>query len=139
MPARLLAAVDALLMDILRDALPEDVTVVEVLPADWAGDYPVVVACRLPGGAAVHPEFLDRALCQVDVYHDDRTGALELAGSCRTALYEAWKHQTVFPHGSVSQYSETAAPAALAIPNQPAGETFVTATYGLHISPPLVP
>lgn len=139
MPGRILADVDALLMEILRAALPPEVTVVEYLPADWAAEYPTVVACRLPAGGAVHPEFLDRALCQVDVYDDDRTAALNLAESCRTALYEAWKHQTPFPSGSVSDYGETAAPAALATANQPVGETFVPATYQLLISPPLIP
>ncbi len=135
MPGPIMADVDQLLRDILTTALPEEVTVVEYLPADWTDLYPIVVARKLPGGAAVAMGLLERALCQVDVYDDDKTDALNLAQSCRTALYEAWRTQMPYRHGSISDYSETAAPAVLPKPNQPAGETFVPATYQLHVCP----
>jgi len=130
-----LADADSLGMDILRAALGDDATVVEELPPDWVAEYPTVVGYRIPGGRAVHPEFLDRALYQVDVYHNDRGAALDLARRCRTALYEAWRSQTQFPHGSISDFDETSAPAVVWTPNQPAGERFVPATYQLHVCP----
>ena len=127
--------VDLLLHEILAAALDESVTVVEFLPPDYALRYPVVVATRT-SGAQVDIEFgFDRALCQVDVYDDNRTDALNLADQCRQALFYAWKYQTPFPHGSITSYGEQAAPAALVTANQPSGETFVPATYQLYVCP----
>ena len=132
--ARLLPDCDALLMEILRAALPA-ATVVEVMPPDWTKRYPLVRAYRF-GGASEHPLFLDRALVQVDVYDDDRTAALNLAEDARTALYQSWAAHRVYPHGSVAHFGESQAPVELRTANQPDGETRVNATYELHICPP---
>lgn len=138
MPGRLAADVDALGMDIIRDALATyevQVEVSEFLETAYVQNYPAVVGYRIPGGGAINLQFLDRALYQVDVYDDDPNRARDIAEWCRTAFFEAQLFGKRFPHGSISNYSETAAPAVVRYLGQPTGETFVPATYQLYICP----
>lgn len=129
--------VDALLMDILRPAVPDGVTVVEFLPTDYTDHYPIVRAFRPPSaGAAVDPRWLDLARAEVDVFDDDRTDAFHLALICRGALFDAWLSQRTYTNGSVSSYDESSAPAELRLPSAPQGQTRVQASYLLGICPP---
>jgi hypothetical protein len=135
-PRRLLADVDALLLDILIPALDlgED-HIGEQLAADYLNLLPFALAYRW-GGQAVHPEFLDTAVCDVHFYAADKTQALDLSETARTALYEAWQQQTAYDHGSIASYSEQAAPTVLRQAVQPDGITVVQATYRLGVCPP---
>lgn len=138
MPGRRLADVDKLGREIMLDALaafPVPVKVRDRQPAGYVLEYPTVIGYRIPGGGAVDPQFLDRALYQVDVYDDDEDRAREIAEWCRTALAEAAEFGTPFSNGSISSYSEQAGPAVLDTAGQPAGETFVPATYQLYVCP----
>jgi hypothetical protein len=137
MPGRLLADVDALLLDVLLPAtgLAEG-NVAEKLPADYVKRLPFVHAYRW-GGAAVHPRFLDQATVDVHVYAAGKTAGLDLAETCRTGLYEAWEQQKVYPHGSISGFEEQAAPVDMPKPGIPDNITRVQATYRLWVSPPV--
>jgi hypothetical protein len=136
-PGRLLADVDALLLDILIPAVAlGEGHVAELLPANYMRNLPFVHAYRW-GGSFVHPQFLDQAVVDVHVYADDKTQALDLAETCRTAFFYAVEQQTVYPHGSLTQFGEQSAPVALRLPNQPDGLTRVPATYRLWVCPPV--
>jgi hypothetical protein len=135
-PGRLLADVDALLVDLLIPALDlGDGHVGDELPADYLNQLPFALAYRW-GGQAVHPEFLDIAVCDVHLYAATKTEALDLSESARSAIYAAWKQQTVFDHGSIASYGEQAAPAVLRQATQPDRLTVVQATYRLGVCPP---
>jgi hypothetical protein len=139
MPGRLLADTDALLLDILIPACSlGEHHVQERMAADYMNWLPYVRAYRW-AGAAIDPRFLDSAVIDVHVYAVGRTAALDLAETCRTALYEAWQNQTIYPHGSIASYSEQAAPTELPSAIRPDGLTTVQATYRLGVCPPLTP
>lgn len=137
MPGRLLADVDALLMDILMPATGLGVGHHgELLPADYMNRLPFVHSYRW-GGAAVDARFLDQATIDVHCRALGRTAALDLGETCRTALYEAWESQSNFEHGSISRWEEQAAPTEVRAPTQPDGLTVVQATYRLWVCPPV--
>jgi hypothetical protein len=133
---RLLADVDALLLDVLLPATALGLgNVVEELDPDYLEHLPVVHAYRW-GGAAEHPRFLDVAVCDVHAIAQGKTAALELAETCRVALYEAWERQLIYPHGSIAGYEEISAPTELRTARQADNVTRVQATYRLRVCPP---
>lgn len=130
--------VDALLMDILRSELPEyDTHIVEAMPADWTVRFPLIRAhCWSRSAGPEGPGLIERTVCDVDVFSDDRTITLEVAQRCRMALYAAWASHALYPHGSLCDYSEQMGPTVTTSGTAPDQVTQVHATYVLHVWPP---
>ncbi len=93
------------------------------------------VAAHRFGGAAVHPEFLDRATVEVDSWSASRRTAESVAQTCRVLLYGAWRSQQRHAGASISRYLEVTAPAELPTGSQSDGLYRFGATYSLHIRP----
>lgn len=128
--ARLLPSVNDLLLGILRPALPGDVTIGDLIPATMP--YPFVLA-RKAGGAAIHPQFVDSAIVDIQVWAKTNRQAENLAEDCRVALYEAWRNQTVVPNvGHIGYYDEQSSPVLIEVTDN---VYRYQATYTLVIRP----
>lgn len=130
-PARMLPDVD----DVVRAILAASgVTVGANVPSDLLDRLPYISAKRI-GGASVDPVNLDRALVQVDCWSGARRTAVEMAETCRTLLWRAWRSQTVYAVATVAQFTESTAPFELRTAGQAQNLYRFTATYSLHIRP----
>jgi hypothetical protein len=125
---------DGLVVAILRAALTAEVGT--LVPHDLYGSPRPFVLARRVGGAAILPGHLDGATVDVQAYAATRRAAAELAELARTALYVAWRDQTVFPDGHVAGYGEISGPAELRTNGQPDGLYRFQATYSLALRPP---
>jgi hypothetical protein len=130
-PARLLADVDDVVRAVLADS---GVPVGANVPADLLDRLPYISAKRI-GGASVHPQFLDRGLIAVDCWSGSRRTAAEIAETCRTLLYRAWRSQTKFAGASIARFDESSAPAELRTAGQAESLYRFNAAYSLHIRP----
>jgi hypothetical protein len=130
-PARMLPDVDDVVRAILAGA---GVAVGANVPADVLDRLPYISAKRI-GGASVDPVQLDRALVQVDCWSGARRKGAEMAETCRTLLYRAWRSQTPYAAATVALFAESSAPFELRSAGQAEGLYRITATYSLHIRP----
>ncbi|WP_411140248.1 hypothetical protein [Streptomyces sp. x-80] len=82
-------------------------------PDDWYGQMPLVVARRVPGGAAPDPRGVDAAIITLTACASDRRAASLLARQVRTVLYEQCTHQfaDAGAGGYLHAFAEYAAPA----------------------------
>ncbi len=134
---RLLPDVDALVTDLLRQALPESVSVRTELESDMLGHLPYVLV--VSSTSDDHPLFSATALVEVNCWTgDSRSGCASLAEGVRVALYRAHRAQTVRPAGHLSTYS-LPAPGIRRIPSGATGVWRYAATYQLGIRPPAAP
>jgi hypothetical protein len=78
---------------------------------------------------------LDRALVSVDCWSGARRTGAEMAETCRTLLYRAWRTQTPYARATIAQFTESTAPFELRTAGQAQNLYRFTATYSLHIRP----
>ena len=101
--------VQEIVIPILRDALPDDVTVTSWVPDIDYRDYPIVNVRRLggPRGSTI-PSLMDRPVIEMTAYHEDGIEAAEeVYIRALDALYEACKEQRVVDRGYLSFVRET--------------------------------
>lgn len=125
---------DALLLAVVRAAVPPGVTVGSRIPDRMALPFAMV---RRSGGSSIHPEFLDQAVVDAQVWAADDTTAEALAQTIRDALYRASRYpQFVLPGvGSVAYFDEASAPTAIPSDTEDHGSYRYQATYTIHTRP----
>lgn len=133
--ARLLPYADALLIALVRAAIP-DAEAGTLVPADLPNNPRPFVLVHRVGGAAIDPQFLDQATVDVQAFADTRTGAADLAETVRVALFEAYRTQQVNQHGHIAYYRETSGPSEVRTADQPDQLYRFQATYSLALRPP---
>lgn len=125
---------DALLVAVVRDAAPAGVTVGSRIP-DRMG-LPFVMV-RRSGGSSIHPEFLDQAVVDAQVWATSDTEAEALAQTVRDALYRSSRHpQFVLPGvGSIAYFTEMSAPTLIPSDTEDHDTYRYQATYTIHTRP----
>lgn len=82
-------------------------------PDDWYAQMPLVVARRVPGGAAPDPRGVDSATVTLTACARTRSAASRLARQARTALFGQCNDQfaSIEAGGYLSSFGEDSAPA----------------------------
>lgn len=112
MVVRKMPRIQKVVLPILRTGLNDpSITVGSWVNMVDARTYPIVNVRRL-GGLPVDIDYLDRAVIEMTVYHDESlTAAEDLYADCRQVLWNAVKNQTVVADvGHLSSYRETLGP-----------------------------
>lgn len=101
--------VQEVVVPILRQALPDNVTVTTWVPDIDYRKYPIVNVRRLGGPrSTVHPNKLDHPVIELAVYHDKGLiEAEELYIKALDALFEARRNQTLVDKGYITSVKET--------------------------------
>lgn len=113
-------------LTLLRDGLPPDVTVGNRIP-DNVPDVTPLVVVRRGGGSSNHPQFYDRPQLTVQTWvastveqPDPWRGSADLIDAARGVLYRAWQQQTVVPGaGHLASYLEDVGPMDVGDPGLP--------------------
>jgi hypothetical protein len=125
------------LLPILRDGLPDTVTVRSRTP-DPLPDYIPLVVIRRTGGSSDSPTFYDTPWINVQCWAaqtdtmDAFRAAHNLADDVRRVLWEAWANQTVTAAGWIQRVRESSAPEEINDPDVPMFGRY-SATYELWI------
>ncbi|MFJ5923854.1 hypothetical protein ACIQF6_14775 [Kitasatospora sp. NPDC092948] len=137
--------VDALVRGALTAELGSGVTVMTLMPDDWARRLPLVVARTLPGTAAVDPRGVVAALVDLQIFAAARPQASEIARRAWRGLYDACmrQHAEADAGGYLSHFSDgSTLPAELrtGVPPAPDAATFrFQATVRLTARPASTP
>jgi hypothetical protein len=132
-------AVD-IVLEILRDALPNGVFVRASIP-DGVPDFLPLVVVRRVGGSSLYPDFWDDPLINIqnwadaDGSRDARRVASDDADQVRKALWDAWRNQTVTSGGSIARIRESQGPLEMPDVDLPFLGRF-QATYELKLRSP---
>lgn len=128
------------LLPILRDGLPDGVTVRSRTP-DPLPPYVPLVVIRRTGGSSDHPEVIDVPWINVQCWSgpvgdmDAFRAAHNLADDVRRVLWEAWANQTVTEAGWIRRVRESSAPEEINDPDVPHFGRY-QATYELWLRKP---
>ena len=125
---------DALLVAVVRAAVPPSAVVGSRVPDRMPLPYVMV---RRSGGSSIHPEFLDQAVVDTQVWAASDAGAEELAQTVRDALYRASRHpQFVLGGvGSIAYFDESSAPTLIPADTEDHDVYRYQATYTIHTRP----
>ncbi|GAB3209807.1 hypothetical protein GCM10027294_25670 [Marinactinospora endophytica] len=125
---------DALLVAAVRAAVPSDVTVGSRIPDRMPVPFIMV---RRAGGSSIHPEFLDQAVVDAQVWAGTDSAAEDLAQAVRDALYRASRYPqfALKGVGSIAWFSETSAPTLLPSDSEDHDVYRYQATYVINARP----
>jgi hypothetical protein len=111
-----------LFLGILRNALPDDVTVLSRLP-DHLPDFVPLVVIRRTAGRTQFPRYTDRPWISTQVWaggDDPFREASDLIDKVRGALFKAWDEQIVVPGvGCIVDIRESSGPVEISDPDVP--------------------
>lgn len=125
---------DALLVAVARAAVPPGVTVGTRIPDRMVLPFVLV---RRSGGSSIHPEFLDQAVVDAQVWAPTDDESEDLAQTIRDALYRASRYpQFVLSGvGSIAYFDESSAPTLIPADTEDHDTYRYQATYTIHTRP----
>ena len=125
---------DALLLAVVRAAVPPGVTVGSRIPVHMPLPYAMV---RRSGGSSIHPELLDQAVVDAQTWATSDTVSEDLAQTIRDALYRASRYpQFVLAGvGSIAYFEESSAPTLIPADTEDHDVYRYQATYTIHTRP----